>query len=268
VELVPISVSAADRATSCAESVEVDGIEYVQWGCSPVRWELLGPIQARGGFYVARSIDGIPPGKALAIRAVGTSGTECGLWGFYAEVKLIDRDQEVVDELAMQVNTTPLTLPQRSVLQLRQVIRILPRSSATEVTCELQDASLTECLASTLEADRVVFASRIPSVPGKYVLGPLILDAVDVAQASAERAQAEWTVAVRLTTESAEAFGEATEAAVGSPPPRNQIAFIVGGEVVSSPTVVAPIENGTLVISGGFSERQATSLAYSLSPFH
>ena len=232
-----------------------------------MRNELLGPIEARGGFYVARSIEGIPPGKALAVRAVGTSGTECGLWGLYAEVKLIDRDQEIVDDLALRVNTTPMTRRQSSVLQLRQVVRLLPRSSATESTCDVQDASLTGCLASTIEMDRVVFVSKDPSVIGAYVLGPLILDAADVAQASAERGQAEWRVLVRLTAESAEAFEEATEAAAGSPPPRNQIAVIVGGEVVSSPTVVAPIENGTLVISGGFSERRAVSFAHSLSPF-
>jgi hypothetical protein len=268
VELVRTSLSVAERATSCAQTMEVDGIEYEQWGCSPVRDELLGPIEARGGFYVARSIDGIPPGRALAIRAVGTSGTECGLWGLYAEQKLIDRDQALVDDLARRVKPHPLTLSQRSVLQLRQVVRILPRSSATRVTCEPQDLSLTECLASTLETDRVVLASRHPSPARKYVLGPLILDAADVAQASAERGQTEWTVAVRLTEEATKAFREATEAAAGSSPPRNQIAVIVDGEVVMSPTVVGSIENGTMVISGGFSETQATSLAYSLSPFH
>jgi preprotein translocase subunit SecD len=73
-------------------------------------------------------------------------------------------------------------------------------------------------------------------------------------------------VAVDLTVESAEAFREVTEAAIGAGRPRNQIAIIVDGEIVSSPTVVAPIENGALLISGGFSEQLAKSLAVSVNP--
>jgi preprotein translocase subunit SecD len=157
-----------------------------------------------------------------------------------------------------------LSLPQRAGLQLRRVINILPASSGTEVTCELEDPALADCLVSTLNQSRVVFTSMEAQVPGKYELGPLIVDAGDVAQAAATRAQTEWTVTVDLTAGSAAIFEKATDAAAGAPPPRDQIAIIVDGAVVSSPTVVAPIGNGSLEISGGFSQAEATSLATSL----
>jgi len=159
-----------------------------------------------------------------------------------------------------------LTKAERSRLQLRPVIRIVPRSSEAKVTCELQDPSLTECLASSLDGDRLVLASNMSGTPAKYVLGPLIVDAADVASASAVRGQVEWTVAVSLTTEKAEVFKAATKAAAGAAPPQDQIAVIVEGEIVSSPTVLSPIENGALEISGGFSGAQAKSLASSLNP--
>jgi hypothetical protein len=107
VGLVPIRESAATRATSCAPTIEMEGTEYMQWGCSPVRRTLLGPIEGRGGSYVARSIDGVPKGTGLAVReGDGTSGGACDGWGFWADIELIDRDQTAANNLARSVNTS------------------------------------------------------------------------------------------------------------------------------------------------------------------
>jgi preprotein translocase subunit SecD len=48
----------------------------------------------------------------------------------------------------------------------------------------------------------------------------------------------------------------------------DQIAVLIDGEIVSSPHVVQPIRSGNLVITGGFSEEEATALALSVPPFN
>jgi preprotein translocase subunit SecD len=74
-----------------------------------------------------------------------------------------------------------------------------------------------------------------------------------------------WSVYIDLTAEAAEAFQVATKAAVGSVDPQNQIAIIVEGRIVSSPTVAAPITSGNVVLTGSFTKTQARSLASNLS---
>jgi preprotein translocase subunit SecD len=74
-----------------------------------------------------------------------------------------------------------------------------------------------------------------------------------------------WSVSIEFTAEAAESFQVATEAAVGSLDPQNQIAIIVEGGIVSSPTVAAPITSGNVVLTGSFTKTQARSLASNLS---
>jgi SecDF, P1 head subdomain len=160
-------------------------------------------------------------------------------------------------------------------LSLRQVIKIISSSSPdwkkTPVTCELEDGALRECLVSTLDLSRVVLVPGPPLDDAKYVLGPVIVDAADVARAKAAyevQFDVGWSVEVHLTSEGAKAFYRATLAAVGATSPQDQIAFIVDGEIVSSPHVVQPIRSGNLVITGGFSEGEAKALAASVPPFN
>jgi preprotein translocase subunit SecD len=168
-----------------------------------------------------------------------------------------------------------LTPSQRTKLELRQVIEIIASSSPdwqkTPVTCELQDGALRECLVSTLDLSRVVLVAGPPLGGAKYVLGPVIVDAADVARVEATyEAQFDvgWSVDVHLTPEGAKAFYRATLAAVGATSPQDQIAVIVDGEIVSSPHVVQPIRSGNLAITGGFSEEEAKALASSVPPFN
>jgi len=114
--LTPVEESAsAGRATSCAPAVEFEGITYVQWGCPPVRHALLGPIEARSpGYsagsseanqgYAARSIEGVPRNKALAVRDLHESKeSSCPGWTFWGNADLAPR---TLTELAREVNTT------------------------------------------------------------------------------------------------------------------------------------------------------------------
>jgi preprotein translocase subunit SecD len=145
-----------------------------------------------------------------------------------------------------------------------------PKWKKTPVTCELQDGALRECLVSTLDLSRLVLVAGPPG-GAKYVLGPVIVDAADVARADATyEAQFDvgWSVEVHLTPEGAKAYYRATVAAVGATSPQDQIAVIVDGEIVSSPHVVEPIRNGSFVITGGLSEVEAKALISSVPPFN
>jgi hypothetical protein len=104
VPLAPVTVSAAGvRAASCAPSVELAGTTYIQWGCDPIRRELLGPVVARkDGDYIARSIEDVPTTTALAIREPSPS-SECRRWQFWASADLIDRDKDAVTDISRRV---------------------------------------------------------------------------------------------------------------------------------------------------------------------
>jgi preprotein translocase subunit SecD len=158
-------------------------------------------------------------------------------------------------------------------LQMRQVIQIVAPSSAdwdeTKLTCSGQGEALSECVASARDVGSIVLL-RHEQGGQKYVLGSVIVDETDVVHATAQREgpyapsapsySAYWSVYIDFTTEAADAFQAATEAAVGS-----EIAIIVEGHIVSSPTVAEPITNGSVVLTGSFTKTQARSLASSLS---
>lgn len=153
--------------------------------------------------------------------------------------------------------------------QMRQVMKIVSPSSAdwskTRLTCSAQGEALSDCVASTLDAARIVLLRPEPGGE-KYVLGPVIVDGTDVERATAQLVQQPdfWSISIELTAEAAEAFKAATQVAARSLDPQNQIAIILDGRIVSSPIVSGPIPNGNLIITGGFTETEAKALASSL----
>ena len=160
-------------------------------------------------------------------------------------------------------------------LQMRQVMEIVPTSSAdwdeTKLTCSAQGEALSDCVASARDVGGIVLLGPEQG-DGKYVLGPVIVDETGVVHATAQREgpyapsySAYWSVYIDLRADAAEAFEAATEVAVGSGYPQDQIAIIVDGRVVSSPTVAEPIPNGSVVLTGSFTESQARLLASNLS---
>jgi preprotein translocase subunit SecD len=159
---------------------------------------------------------------------------------------------------------------QHANFQMRQVMKIVSPSSAdwskTRLTCSGLGEALSDCVASTLDAVRIVLLR--PEQDGeKYVLGPVIVDGTDVERASAQLEQQSdlgWSVSIELRAEAAEAFKAVTQVAARSPGPQNEIAIILDGRMVSSPIVSGPIPNGKLIITGGFTETEAKALASSL----
>jgi preprotein translocase subunit SecD len=153
------------------------------------------------------------------------------------------------------------------VLQLRPVVEIVARSSPawddTDLTCSFQAAARADCAVSALGASHIVLPGP-GGDPEKYVLGPRVVDGGDVERALARPDAASgpgWMVFVDLSADGTDAFATATEAAVGS-----QIAIIVDGRIVSSPTVAAPITSGNVLVTSGLTERQAESLASRIDP--
>jgi hypothetical protein len=108
VPLATTSVVAADRATTCAESVAHDGHSYNIW-CVGVRSELLRQdVELRGSDgnteYRARLIVGVPPEQVLAVwtryphgqKSTISLRRQCGTWRFAPEQGFPQGDAEKI----------------------------------------------------------------------------------------------------------------------------------------------------------------------------
>lgn len=162
---------------------------------------------------------------------------------------------------------------QRAILQLRPVLELVtpssPRWEKTVVTCAAGDASFSVCLVSTLDASRIVVAGPPSKAQPKYVLGPLIADGGDVAQANViqvpQARRGGWQVNIRLTPGASKAFSAATTKALQASYPRNEIAIVVRGQVVSAPQVAGVVTTGDIAIREA-TRREAGALVASLGP--
>ncbi len=114
-----------------------------------------------------------------------------------------------------------------------------------------------------------MLTGRPPGTPVKYVLGPLIVDGGDVAQAKASRvppaAGGGWQVNISLTPEASKMLSAATAKALQAPVPQNEVAIITRGQVVSAPTVHAVITTGSITVAT-LTKQEADTLVSSLSP--
>ena len=198
-------------------------------------------------------------------------------WGLVAlavlSVPACDRaaDGDTTSSTARSSVTSSVAPSPATDLQLRPVERIVsPASSdwaATQPTCPGDGADLADCVASAPPAAGIVL--RGPKTEGaKYVLGPVIVDGSDVARATA-RPEGQpglgWSVSVDLTAGGTAALLAATEAVAGAADPRNRIAIIVDGTIVSAPAVMAPISSGAVVLTSGLTEADAETLTEGLT---
>lgn len=106
----------------------------------------------------------------------------------------------------------------------------------------------------------------------RFRLGPVVVDERDVARAQAVQVggtgsspTTEWVVSYELNPTGADALAAATRAATTEPSPRDRIAIVVDGIVVSAPQVQTTITSGNGVIDGRFTEQQARALASALT---
>jgi len=187
-------------------------------------------------------------------------GLGCFLDRESAEARL----QETGQERLLQV------IGETARLEQREVLGILPPSdpshASTPLTCgTVAEQATAECSFEVLKDQNVVFKDRDDET--KYQLGPVEItgDAIDRASAvynagSSTTVGQGWEINFDLTGEGSGIFSEVTTRLQG-----RQLAIIVDDEVISAPTVQSPITNGTGVITGNFTERQAKDLATQLN---
>ncbi len=102
----------------------------------------------------------------------------------------------------------------------------------------------------------------------RFALGPVAVNGADVSAAKPFhdlQHGGAWQVHLAFTGAGSKAFASTTGKLATQMPPANQFAIVLDGQVVSHPSVQTSITGGEAVISGGFSEQDAKSLANVLS---
>ncbi len=99
----------------------------------------------------------------------------------------------------------------------------------------------------------------------KYALAAAEVVGTDVKSASAGLPQSgtvgSWEVLLDFTDSGTKKFGALTQRVVSLPPPTNQVAIVLDGQVVSAPSINQAILTGNAQITGSFTKQQATDLA-------
>jgi preprotein translocase subunit SecD len=97
----------------------------------------------------------------------------------------------------------------------------------------------------------------------KYLLGPAIVEGTDLSDAFAGIPQngIQWQVNLEFTGPGGQKFLNATTAISQRGEGNNLFAIVLDGQVISSPSVSAPIPGGTAEITGQFTEQEARDLA-------
>lgn len=151
----------------------------------------------------------------------------------------------------------------RAALQLRPVLEVVERGApgwdALAPTCTPEPEECTE-LAPAGEA--VVEDAR----ETRYRLAAPVVTEIDVTDARALSADGAWSVTVVLDGGAVPRFATVTGRLAASPPPRDRLAIVVDGILVSAPAVRERVDGGIVSIVGDFTEASATSLAARLSP--
>jgi preprotein translocase subunit SecD len=97
----------------------------------------------------------------------------------------------------------------------------------------------------------------------KYVLGQAEVLGTNVRTAAANTApnSVGWQVDLSFDGTGTRRFGALTQRVVNLPPPRNQVAIVLDGVVVSAPRIDEPILGGQAQITGRFTQKEAEDLA-------
>lgn len=109
----------------------------------------------------------------------------------------------------------------------------------------------------------------------KYVLGPVeqdtdgnVLSGESIRDAQAQQVTTaqgavtnDWAVQLRLDDAGAKLFGEMSVRLFGSPPPTDQFAFVLDGQVLIAPTMQGQILDGRPSITGNYTQESAKVLA-------
>jgi preprotein translocase subunit SecD len=97
----------------------------------------------------------------------------------------------------------------------------------------------------------------------KYVLDVAKVVGTDISSASAgvQQGTTQWLVQLDFKSQGASEWSKLTSTAYNSQAPRNQVAVVLDGVVITAPNIIGPIPGGRAEITGGFTQQSATELA-------
>ncbi|MEV0203298.1 protein translocase subunit SecD [Nonomuraea sp. NPDC050691] len=100
----------------------------------------------------------------------------------------------------------------------------------------------------------------------KYVLdkAKVVGTDIDTASAGVRQGTTEWLVQLDFKSKGASAWATLTAQAVSAPDPRNKVAVVLDGVVITAPNIISAIPGGRAEITGGFDQKSATDLAEQL----
>lgn len=100
----------------------------------------------------------------------------------------------------------------------------------------------------------------------KYVLdvAKVVGTDIDTATAGVQQGSTEWVVQLDFKSKGATEWSKLTSAAYNSQEPRNKVAVVLDGVVITAPNIISPIPGGRAEITGGFNQDSATDLAEQL----
>ncbi|NRQ32049.1 protein translocase subunit SecD [Nonomuraea sp. NN258] len=100
----------------------------------------------------------------------------------------------------------------------------------------------------------------------KYVLdvAKVVGTDIDTASAGIPQGSVQWAVQLDFKSKGANAWAQLTQQAFNSPAPRNQVAVVLDGVVITAPNIMGPIPGGRAEITGNFDQKSATDLAEQL----
>jgi preprotein translocase subunit SecD len=214
--------------------------------------------------YRAAGADGTAPGTAEVQRTADRLRARLAAFGLTGAT------------VAVSGTTLTVTAAGDATDALRQVavpadLAFRPVLAGTGVPADVQRAYQTlDCAAP---AAGVALSPAAPDRPTaacdrklhqKYLLGPVALTGADVAKATAVNDAVNgngWMVDLGFTSAGSAKFATVTGALAAQPPPADQFAILLDGEVLSAPAVREAITGGRAQISGTFTADSARHLA-------
>ncbi|MEU0565370.1 protein translocase subunit SecD [Nonomuraea sp. NPDC005983] len=97
----------------------------------------------------------------------------------------------------------------------------------------------------------------------KYVLdvAKVVGTDIDTASAGVRQGSPEWLVQLDFKSKGATEWSKLSSAAFNSQEPRNKVAVVLDGVVITAPNILGPIPGGRAEITGGFTQQSANELA-------
>ncbi|GAA0933099.1 protein translocase subunit SecD [Nonomuraea longicatena] len=107
------------------------------------------------------------------------------------------------------------------------------------------------------------FAACADDGSAKYVLDVAKVVGTDIntATSGVRQGSTDWVVQLDFKSKGAAEWSKLTSLAFGSQEPRNQVAVVLDGVVITAPVIQGPIPGGRAEITGGFNQQTSTTLA-------